>query len=124
MHAMALATAVALFVAGPVLADDPITTAPAAGPAAPQPTSPPPPLTPDRVHPAEDQPMAMGPCGPEKVKADGSLATTPHGEVEAGVGTNGYRHLAGAVCQPIGQNGGAVAIGVSQTQGDWNYRRR
>jgi hypothetical protein len=67
--------------------------------------------------------MAMGPCGPEKVRPDGRLDTAAHGEVEAGVGTHGYRHLAGAVCQPIGQNA-AVALSVSETQGDGGYRRR
>ena len=62
----------------------------------------------------------MGPCGPEKVKPDGQLDTAPHGEVDAGVGSNGYRSLAGAVCQPIGQDG-YVAASVSEAQG--NNRR-
>jgi hypothetical protein len=65
----------------------------------------------------------MGPCGPEKVKPDGRLETKPHGEIEAGVGTGGYRHVAGAVCQPIGQNG-AVAVSVDETQANPTYRRR
>jgi hypothetical protein len=56
------------------------------------------------------------------VKPDGSLDTAPHGEVEAGVGTNGYRRIAGSVCQPIGQDG-AVAVSVGETQSDGNYRR-
>ena len=123
MRAIAFGAAVVLFLAGPALADGPIATAATTGPGAPQPPSPPPPLPPPGAPSAEDQPVAMGPCGPEKVKPDGRLETTPHGEVEAGVGTNGYRQLAGAVCQPIGQNG-AVAVSVSQTQGDWGYRRR
>jgi hypothetical protein len=120
MRVFALATAVALLLGGPALADGPITTAPASGPAAPQPTTPAPPLS--SVSTASQGPlMAMGPCGPEKVKPDGSLDTAPHGEVEAGVGTNGYRRLAGSVCQPIGQDG-AVALSVGTTQGD-GYRR-
>jgi hypothetical protein len=63
----------------------------------------------------------MGPCGPERVKPDGKLDTAPHGEIEAGIGTHGYRHLAGTVCQPLGQNGAVqVSAGVSQAQ----YGRR
>jgi hypothetical protein len=123
MRAMALATAVALFLAGPALADGPIATAPAGGAAAPQPTMPSPPLPSPGAAAAQSEPIAMGPCGPEKVKPDGSLETAPHGELEAGVGTNGYRHVAGAVCQPIGQDA-AVAASVSETQGGGNYRRR
>jgi hypothetical protein len=121
MRATAFATVVILLLAGPALADGPIATA-AANSAAPLPPPPPPPL-PQAAAAADDQPMAMGPCGPEKVKPDGHLETAPHGEAEAGVGTNGYRHLAGAVCQPIGQNA-AVAVSVSETQGGSSYRRR
>jgi len=73
--------------------------------------------------PAGPNPVAMGPCGPEKVKPDGKLETAPHGEVEAGVGTGGYRHVAGMVCQPIGQNG-AVEAGGSYSQVDPSYYRR
>ena len=123
MRAMAFAAAAALFLAGPALADGPMTTAPAAGPAAPQPTTPSPPLPSAVADPAQSQLIAMGPCGPEKVKPDGTLETKPHGKVEVGVGTGGYRHAAVTVCQPIGQNG-AVAVGVSETQADGRYRRR
>ena len=122
MRAMAFSTALALFLAGPALADGPISTAPAAGPAAPQPTMPASPLPPPEVASAERPPIAMGPCGPEKVKPDGSLETAPHGEVEAGVGTNGYRHLAGVVCQPIGQNS-AVTVSAGETQSAGSFRR-
>ena len=121
MRPTAFAFAAVLIAASPALADGPITTAPTTGPAAPQPTTPAPPLPPPGADADKAQPVAMGPCGPEKVRPDGRLDTAPHGEVEAGVGTNGYRHLAGAVCQPIGQSG-AVAISVSQTQGDWGRR--
>ena len=125
MRALAFATAVALILAGPALAEGPMTTAPVAGPGAPQPTAPSPPLPTDEAGAVADQgpQMAMGPCGPEKVKADGTLETKPHGEVEVGVGTGGYRHAAGYVCQPIGQNA-AIAVGVSQTQYDQGHRRR
>ena len=67
--------------------------------------------------------MAMGPCGPEKIKPNGSLDTAPHGEVEGSVGTSGYRQVGGAVCQPIGQDGFVAASG-NFTQGDLGYRRR
>jgi hypothetical protein len=84
---------------------------------------PPPALPSPGAASAESQPIAMGPCGPEKVMPDGRLETAPHGEVEAGVGSNGYRSLAGAVCQPIGQDG-AVAVSISETQGGGSFRRR
>ena len=122
MRAMACSTAVALFLAGPALADGPIATAPSTGPAAPQSTTPAPPLSSPLADSAQSQPIAMGPCGPEKVKPDGRLDTAPHGEVDAGVGTNGYRHLAGAVCQPIGEDA-AVTVSASETQSDRSYRR-
>ena len=105
------------FAAGVAWADGPVSTVSSADQAAPQPQGAPPPLagvsdsaTPPRV--------AMGLCGPERVKPDGKLDTAPHGEIEAGIGTHGYRHLAGAVCQPIGQNAAvAVSASVSQAQG-------
>ena len=122
MRAMAFATALALIFAGPALAQGPIATAPTGGPAAPQSTAPPAPLPAPGMVAPEGQPMAMGPCGPEKVKPDGTLDTAPHGELEAGVGSNGYRHVGGSVCQPIGQDG-VVAVSVGETQGDGNYRR-
>jgi hypothetical protein len=123
MRAAAFATAVALFLAGPALADGPITTAPAAGPASPQPTAPSPELPRPGEAPPQGPQMAMGPCGPEKVKPDGSLEKAPHGEVEAGLGTGGYREIGGSVCQPLGKDG-FVAISAGQTQGDYGYRRR
>ena len=124
MRVQVFATAAMLFIAGPALADGPIATAGGSGPAGPQPTAPAPPLPTEGAAAAEQgQPMALGPCGPEKVKPDGKLDTAPHGELEAGVGTGGYRHVAGSVCQPIGQTG-AVAVGVSATQFDERYRRR
>lgn len=123
-----LTLAVVLCLASPAVAQGPMATTPNAGPAAPQPTAPSPPLS-AFEGPTEDaptvngQPVAMGPCGPEKVKPDGALETKPHGEVEAGGGADGYRRIAGVVCQPIGQTG-AVTVGVSQTQGGRGYGRR
>jgi len=124
MRVTLLATAALLFLAGPALADGPVTTAGGSDTSAPpqQSTAPAPLPTGDAQVPEGPQ-MAMGPCGPEKVKPGGTLETKPHGEVEAGVGTSGYRHVAGVVCQPIGQNG-AVTVGVSDTHIDGTYRRR
>jgi hypothetical protein len=122
MRAVAFATVIALFLAGPALADEPIATAPATAPAAPQPATSSPPLLLPGVSSVEGQPLAMGPCGPEKVKPDGSLGAAPHGELEAGVGTNGYHHVGGTVCQPIGQ-GGAVALSIGETQLGGSNRR-
>ena len=104
--------------AGAAWADGPVTTSSSAAQAPPQPQGPPPPLA-GVTDSAAPQGVAMGPCGPERVKPDGKLDTAPHGVVEAGIGTHGYRHLAGAVCQPIGQNG---AIAVSASQSQWGRR--
>jgi hypothetical protein len=123
IRATALATGLVLLLHGPALADGPIATAATVGPSAPQPDAPAPPLPPSRPGDPADAPMVMGPCGPEKVSADGHVSTAPHGEVEAGIGTHGYRQVAGVVCQPIGENG-AVTISAGQTQGDRGYRRR
>ena len=101
------------------IADETIATAPAKQslPAA-APVSP---LTAEDDSDVSDgQHMAMGPCGPEAVGDDGKLATNAHGYVEAGVGTSGYRHLAGGVCKPLA-NGGAVSVSVSETQGRGRY---
>jgi hypothetical protein len=108
--------AVLLLVAAPAWADEPMSTSSAAATAAPQPTAAPPPLAEQGVG-GGSPPMAMGPCGPEKVKADGALETRPHGEVEAGIGTHGYRYIGGTVCQPVGQNG-AVTLSVEQSKID------
>jgi hypothetical protein len=120
MRSMAFATAVALVLTGPALAQAPVATAPAAGAPAPQPTAATPPLSTEEDAPAEGPQMAMGPCGPEKVLPNGKLDTAAHGQAEVGVGTGGYRHIGAAVCQPIGQNA-AVAVSISQTEG--RYRR-
>jgi len=123
MRATLFVTAAFFLFAGPALADGPIATAGGSGPEAPEPTAPQPPLPSAGSAPAmQQQPVAMGPCGPEKVKADGQLETAPHGEVEAGIGTGGYRHLAGTVCQPIGQNG-AVVMSAGYSQANSTYRR-
>jgi hypothetical protein len=123
MRRLTIAALLLAAAAAPAWADGPVTTASSAQVGDPQPQTAPPPLPPDRSLAAQGQPMGMGPCGPERIKPNGKLDTAPHGEVEAGVGTHGYREVGGAICQPIGQNG-AVSVSVSQTQGNWGNSRR
>jgi hypothetical protein len=96
------------------LADDVISTAPGTQslPAAA-------PVTPLRVTDSDrsnGSRVQVGPCGPEAVDDNGKAGTNPHGFVEAGVGTSGYRHIAAGVCKPLA-NGGAVSVSVGETQG-------
>jgi hypothetical protein len=104
-----------MFTPGLALAGEVMSTAPTAQPA---PAAAP--VAPLRIEDDGDPNgggrVAMGPCGPEAVSDDGKVATKAHGYVEAGVGTSGYRHLAGGVCKPLA-NGGAVSVSVSETQG-------
>jgi hypothetical protein len=119
MRSMILAAAL-MTLAAPALAQAPISTARAS--VAPQPTEGAPPLIEEDASAAPQGPqMAMGLCGPQKIKPDGTLETKPHGELEGTVGTGGYRSAGGFVCQPVGQHA-AVAVGISQTQMD-GYRR-
>jgi hypothetical protein len=86
--------------------------------APPQPTAAPAPLGVEDDEAVNPPPMAMGLCGPQKVKPDGQLETAPHGEVDVGVGSDGYRRVGGSVCQPIGQDAAmAVSLSVSQDGG-------
>jgi len=121
MRAFGAALVIIVLSAAPALADGPLATAAGPQTPAPQPQAAAPPLASSAPDGPGGPPVAMGPCGPEKVKSDGSLETQPHGEVEAGVGTAGYRHLGGAVCQPL-KDGGAVNISVSADQ--WGGRGR
>ena len=110
-----------LIVAGPALADPPIATGRGDAPA--QASQSPPPLD-AQGQPGDDAPpVRLGPCGPQAIGADGKPDNRAHGEVDVGVGTNGYRHVALHACKPIG-DAGAVAISVGQTQADaWRGRR-
>jgi hypothetical protein len=108
------------FAATATWADGPVATASRSDQVPPQPQAAAPPL-PGVSDGASVQRVAMGPCGPERVKPDGKLDTAPHGKIEAGIGTRGYRHLAGAVCQPIGQNA-SVAVSASVSQAQWGRR--
>ena len=123
MRPVVFVTAALALFSGPALAQGPVSTAGGAGSGAPEPTASAPPLPTGAAPATPEQPVAMGPCGPEKVKPDGKLETAPHGEVEAGIGTSGYRHVAGVVCQPVGQDS-AVTVGASYTQANPTYRRR
>jgi hypothetical protein len=93
------------------LAGEVIATAPTTG--SPPAAAPVPPLQADAMN--GGPPVVIGPCGPEAVTDDGKMETRPHGYVEAGVGTGGYRHIAAGVCKPLA-NGGAIAISVSESQ--------
>ena len=113
MRAAFVILALVLVPAG-AFADETVATAPARQslPAA----APVAPLTAEDADDAGDgSAVVMGPCGPEGVAADGSVATKAHGFAEAGVGTQGYRHIAGGFCKPF-KNGGAISVSVSQTQ--------
>ena len=119
---IAIPIAAAFALAAPAWADGPVTTANQTP--APQSSAPAPPLGDSSAYDDSDGPtQVIGPCGPTKAKADGSPDAAPHGEVEAGIGTGGYRHIAGRVCKPIGDNG-AVSVSVSDTQYGGEGRRR
>ena len=65
----------------------------------------------------------VGPCGGPARKEDGKPDKSPHGEVWAGVGTNGYRDIGGAVCAPLGDNAAlSVAVDAGKING-WGHRR-
>jgi hypothetical protein len=113
--------AMLLLCAAPAWADGPIATTSRAQASAPQPSTAPPPLPSSQNVSGAPQPVAMGPCGLEKVKPNGELETAPHGEIEAGVGNHGYREIGGTICQPIGQNG-AVSVSIDRTQAAWGRR--
>ena len=111
-----IVAALLLFACAPGLAfaDEAISTAPAN-------QSPPPaaavsPLQEAEAGAPDGRPgVRLGPCGPEAVAADGKTETKPHGYIEGGVGTHGYRHIGAGVCKPLA-NGGAIAVSVSQSQ--------
>jgi len=121
MRRLAIAALVLAGAGTPALADAPVATAGPAQAPPPEPQASAPPLSAAPANAPPGSPVAMGPCGPEKVKPDGTLETRPHGEIEAGAGTAGYRHIAGAVCQPL-KDGGSVNVGVSYDQWGWRGR--
>ncbi len=107
--ALALTLTPALAFAGETIA-----TAPAAQPA--PMAAPVSPLEAASADQPDDAPgVRMGPCGPQTVTADGKTDSKPHGFVEGGLGTGGYRHFAAGVCKPLA-NGGAIAVSVGQSQ--------
>jgi hypothetical protein len=96
-------------------ADEAISTAPVVGQSQPAPAAVPPLRAADANGSDDGSHVQMGPCGPQRVDADGKTDNRAHGFVEGGVGTSGYRHVAAGVCKPLA-NGGAVAVSVSDTQ--------
>jgi len=74
----------------------------------------------------EDVVMDAGPCGPAVSASDDPSTppdTHPHGEVSVGVGTGGYREIAGSVCKPLA-NGGVISISAGQEQDQQHWGRR
>ena len=64
-----------------------------------------------------------GPCGGPLKTPEGKPDKTVHGQVWAGVGTNGYREIGGVACMPLGDNA-AVSIAVDAGHIDGLGRRR
>jgi hypothetical protein len=122
MRRLTVATLAWLWAVAPAFADAPIATS------NPTQTGPPasaaaPPLAGGEDAAGDDQPIAIGPCGPTRARADGSPDHAAHGAVEVGVGTRGYRHVAATVCKPIG-DAGAISVSVGDSQyGDAPRRR-
>ena len=103
--------------AAPALADGPITTSNPAQLPAPMQVGVSPPLM--RVDGLDSFDASPAPtprsCAPAASTPGGQLDTAPHGEVDVGVGTDGYRHLSGAACKPLGDTGSlAISIGTTQ----------
>jgi hypothetical protein len=126
LSSVCLALAVAVSLTSPLAAQELITTDRAAS--APKPsTEPAPPIGYVRDH--EDEIDRSNPCGPgptpRKVQYDANGEPIPdrsiHGEVSAGIGTHGYREVAGSVCVPVSDKG-FVALSVDQTQFDGRRR--
>ena len=67
-----------------------------------------------------------GPCGGPPPSSGVKGAKSPHGQVWAGVGTNGYREIGGAACVPLGDNAALnIAIDAGHVNGwsGWGHRR-
>ena len=122
-RAVSLGLCLSLVVGAAALAQEAIPTAGGANPnSAPKTTAAPADLgAPEQFADGPEGPR-MGPCGPVET-ADGKPDRSPHGYVDVGVGTNGYRHIGGAVCKPLGENG-AIAIAVDKTDGNYGYYGR
>ena len=110
-YGLALAAACLALMASPALAQSDASGPIATAPATPLPSSDAPPA-PLRTESAVDEDQAQPPVRDGKV----------HGVVEAGVGTNGYRHGAVAADAPL-PNGGDVAIAVESDQIQGRGRR-
>ncbi|HEY3800753.1 MAG TPA: hypothetical protein VGL58_20555 [Caulobacteraceae bacterium] len=118
MVRFAVALAASLALAVPAFADGPIATAdPGATP--PASTDTPAPL-PDHNGASMPVPASevMGPCGPEKIGADGKPQKTAHGEIDAGVDSRGGHMVSGTVCKPVGDNGGYVEVSAGTASAD------
>ena len=122
-RALALGLSLGLALGTSALAQEAIPTAGGVNPNHPPKTTvPPADLGARPEYSQDDYGPRMGPCGPATTP-DGKPDKSAHGEVSVGVGTNGYRHIGGAVCKPIGENG-AIAIAIDKTDGNYGYYGR
>lgn len=125
---LALAALVAAL-AAPAVAQEATATARNAPPLDASANTPPPPLEARTDAGPTRQVVKIGPCTPAaplvaaqaeadeaKIEPDRSA----HGEVGAGIGTNGYREVHATVCKPIGDDG-FVSISAGKTE--WGGRR-
>jgi hypothetical protein len=113
-RALPFIVAAGLVASGPCWAQEAIATATNASPPAPTTTAAPLLLGHRQGFSDEGAPL-VGPCGAVGEVHDGVAEKPdkdPHGFVTAGVGTNGYREVGGAVCVPIGDHT-AVSIAVN-----------
>jgi len=114
----------------PALAQEATATARNAPPLDASANAAPPPLDAPRSAAPTREVVKLGPCTPAAAlvaapaEADGAKIEpdrSAHGEVGAGIGTNGYREVHAAVCKPIGDNG-FVSISAGKTE--WGGKRR
>ena len=118
--------AVALAVAGPAFAAEPV-AAPAAAPGTVYRLSPDEIAQIDPKPLAQDPKLAYDPLFDRSLFAPGEAVRTdrrPHGEVGAFVGTGGARGIYGTTTVPVGENGSASFSFENSNYGDRRYRRR
>ena len=124
MRGPALFAALLSLAASPAWCEDPVSTAPSAAttPAVPDGATPGP-LGSDGYGDAGAEPGPRDACarGPAARGAPGPDDAAVHGQVEVGVGSDGYRHVGVYACKPVG--GGSVAISVSHSEANWGGRR-
>lgn len=112
----------ALAAASGAWAEEAIPTANNTAGAAPTETKAPASLGDQAVIAPEDDIIRIGPCGAVQRASDpGPIDKKAHGEVDVAVGTRGYRHVGGVVCEPIGDSG-SVTVAIDYSE--WNRSGR